>query len=338
MKITSVEFIHSKSDRTYQREVGIRWLDNKLKILITTTLGLVGNECSRCQLVVVVGYLYDIPSIIQAMGRIRPHRRNERSSFMLFGPEISSEEYQEKKEAERKHWNVLKNNNLVNDEIRLVYNKSMTQTSVISWAYQTKTCRVQYLKDKMGSTVGISNICGCDVCNNKSKKQQLRSNGIKRAQIYNQKQIEVQLSERDKANEVLKLLSSRCLLCNRQVCDGTCAVKKEGRCLKCGSRKHTNALCTQAKAHTKPLHNIACFCCFQYNVTGRPTHIYGQSSIKERLKYLFLSEYVKETEFVQSKATHSLEHFLYVHFSNVDSYYKFLSKHYKQPLQSRNVN
>ena len=64
------EFIHSKSDN--QENVATNWSAGAIRILISKTLGLVGNESAKTQLIVIVGVLYNLLSIVQAMGRIRP--------------------------------------------------------------------------------------------------------------------------------------------------------------------------------------------------------------------------------------------------------------------------
>ena len=61
-KKISCKYIDSES--TDQTLVASEWNNDSLKVLITTTIGLVGNESSRTQMVCIVGLLYNLPSIV----------------------------------------------------------------------------------------------------------------------------------------------------------------------------------------------------------------------------------------------------------------------------------
>ena len=53
------------SDSSNQSDIAKKWNDSTLEVLITTTLGLVGNENKKTQMICIVGLLYNLPSIVQ---------------------------------------------------------------------------------------------------------------------------------------------------------------------------------------------------------------------------------------------------------------------------------
>ena len=70
-----VSMITSKSSPSERERVGTDWSNNTIKVLVTTSCGLVGNENADCRTVIFLDSLYTIPSIVQGIGRIRPSQR-----------------------------------------------------------------------------------------------------------------------------------------------------------------------------------------------------------------------------------------------------------------------
>jgi hypothetical protein len=58
------------------------WYDTSLDILITTTVGLVGNENWKCKTVLIFKCIYSLANLIQAMGRLRPEQRGADSMII----------------------------------------------------------------------------------------------------------------------------------------------------------------------------------------------------------------------------------------------------------------
>ena len=65
------KFVSSDSTVEEVNQAAMEWSSGKLDVIITTTMGLVGNENPMCRYLVCVGYLYDSMQIAQALGRLR---------------------------------------------------------------------------------------------------------------------------------------------------------------------------------------------------------------------------------------------------------------------------
>jgi len=60
---------------TDRQQVATQWYIGKVTTLITTTCGLVGNESKNLGAVFVVGPIYNLSNLVQAIGRLRPKYR-----------------------------------------------------------------------------------------------------------------------------------------------------------------------------------------------------------------------------------------------------------------------
>lgn len=131
-------------------------------------IGLVGNECSQNHCVVVIGLLYDILSVIQSIGRIRPHRRKMHSTFQIFLPNetILKRILNQRRRDELKKFQLLSENKLITMNFE-EFNKILSSESVYEWCCKDLDCRYQSLHERMK----FSNLPGpckmCDNCNTK---------------------------------------------------------------------------------------------------------------------------------------------------------------------------
>ena len=147
LKIDS-EYIYGGSEE--QSNIASRWNNDKLKVLISTTIGLVGNESSKTQLVCIVGLLYNLPSIVQAMGRIRPHRRNTTSLVRIFiNVNNNSKLYLGRIEGKRNYQGLISTQIVSQNSIDYYY-KCMTVNSVYDWLTQDLGCRLRSLSKRLG--------------------------------------------------------------------------------------------------------------------------------------------------------------------------------------------
>ena len=80
------KFASSDSTPEELNQIAAEWCYGKLDVLISTTMGLVGNENPSCRHLVCVGYLYDLMQIVQFLGRLRNSMRKEFGKVMFVVP------------------------------------------------------------------------------------------------------------------------------------------------------------------------------------------------------------------------------------------------------------
>ena len=314
-KKINCEFIYSGSAN--QSQVAKRWNNNLLRVLITTTLGLVGNESSRTQLVCIVGILYNLPSIIQAYGRIRPKRRMDNSLCTIY---TSTNNYGRLKSVEDETTNTL--NELIGCKIvssgnTSKYHVSMTMNAVHNWLFKDQGCRLVSLAGRLGFRHRKCNLC--DFCTDTCVRI---SSTMKRKQTSNSN-LQKRMGE-----QLLARLKHKCLCCNSDKCNGTCVVTKvQGvTCYHClGS--HYASKCKKEYKHI--LKGKACYSCYVYNYTEGSIHDYtecsGDGGIKERLRGLIHYDYLEKRRKKETQMSF-LVHLSGI-FSSVDSFFMFLYKY-----------
>jgi hypothetical protein len=78
-------FIHSDTPDGDREKIAGSWQKGELTLLVSTTCGLLGNQNDSCRSVVVVGLLYDLSNVVQAIGRLREHNRSKGdATFQIF--------------------------------------------------------------------------------------------------------------------------------------------------------------------------------------------------------------------------------------------------------------
>jgi superfamily II DNA or RNA helicase len=80
-------FVSSDSNSHETNQVALKWSRGEFKVLISTSIALVGNENPSCKYLACAGYLYDSMQIVQALGRLRSYMRmlNWSSAFCCPG-------------------------------------------------------------------------------------------------------------------------------------------------------------------------------------------------------------------------------------------------------------
>lgn len=73
-------------DSPYQDQVACakRWYKGGHDVLVSTVVALVGNENKLCKTIVVAGFLFNVSSLVQAIGRLRPEQRGPTSQVQIF--------------------------------------------------------------------------------------------------------------------------------------------------------------------------------------------------------------------------------------------------------------
>jgi hypothetical protein len=96
------ELVTSDIPREKLQEIAGKWSLGEFDILVSTSSALVGNESSRCRVVFIVGLLFDLMSVVQAMGRLRPKQRTSTGRIEMFLPKLGKaklEEYRQRDET-----------------------------------------------------------------------------------------------------------------------------------------------------------------------------------------------------------------------------------------------
>lgn len=312
----SCEFIFSGSPG--QDVIAKKWNDNLLRVLISTTLGLVGNECSKTQLVCIVGLMYNIPSIVQSIGRIRPKRRNANSQCRIYTAMNHKSILRSRKEECFKMVDELIGCNIVSKDCKGKYLKSMTVHSVNGWLFHDQGCRMVSLSSRLGFEQSPCRLCDrcTDTC-------------VNRAAVLRKKQLDSNKVEKESGIRLLSRLKQKCLVCNNTSCSGTCLVRNRSGlvCFHClGS--HVASKCP--KAYRTILKNKACYSCYKFNYSEDCIHHFTECSkegqIKERLRCLIQHDYQqkKKNRRIQSNFE---QHLSGIYASEV-TFFKFLY-HYR---------
>ena len=131
-----------------------KWGSNCLKVLISTTLGLVGNESINTQHVCVAGILYDLLSIVQAMGRIQLIRRSNDSQMCIYIPSEVNIILDLGSIKSMNHFIQLKTNKIIDVNCEECHKQCMTVSSVYEWMTTDLGCWV--LKSQKKTTYIIT--------------------------------------------------------------------------------------------------------------------------------------------------------------------------------------
>ena len=76
---STASFVDSDTNSTVRCLIAKEWYSGKVKILFTSTCGLVGNENKAVGAIFIVGKIYSLSNLLQAIGRLRPKYRGNHS-------------------------------------------------------------------------------------------------------------------------------------------------------------------------------------------------------------------------------------------------------------------
>lgn len=322
LKSSEIDCAYIYSGSTNQRDVAQKWNNDELQVLISTTLGLVGNESSKTQLVCIVGLLYDIPSVIQSIGRIRPKRRTRDSECIIFTKPDNRQMVLDSYAANKVKRDELIGCNILNKEHSTKYLKSMTIQAVNAWLVSDRGCRIVNLYSRFGYQT--SRCMLCDHCTGTS---------VSRSALIRLERNNVNKCQKRDGITLLQRLKSKCIVCNSRECYGKCVAAGLGLsnggkavCFKCLGN-HYSRNCK--REYELVLRGKACYCCFQFNYSDECRHDFSQCSgaggIKERLRALIQHDYCEKQENRGSKITFT-EHLSGI-FASSESFFLFLYKY-----------
>ncbi len=264
-----------------------------MRVLISTTIGLVGNESTKTQTVCIVGLLYNIPSIIQCLGRIRPQRRTDDSQCTIFTNESYNFMLERASVKGESDCAQLISCKLLDRANRGKYLKSMTVNSVNGWLFHDMGCRIVSLCARLGYKHAPCK--RCDRCTNTT---------VSRCRLIRRKRNEESNTKMKAGIKLLEAMKNYCVVCKKTTCIGTCVANSRQRrrrigivCFKCLGN-HSSANCD--KKYESAFMNKACYCCFQYNYSIQARHNFDEcrndGGIKDRLRCLLHHDYCEKVE------------------------------------------
>ena len=316
-----VEVITSKSSKLDINRVSREWFHGSLDVLITTTAGLVGNECYTCKSIIVVGNLFSISCITQAIGRLRPKQRGDYARVTIIAKPMTDYEKNYHNRKDKEKLDVLIKCGLLSRKRSVIdaYKKVFTMQSIVLFFNEKIHCRKQVLSEAYGYS--RSPCLQCDIC--------LASNHILRCQQVCQKEMKDQDVLTQKAREILDVMRRKCYVCKNEACDGFVSsgnkrkfcLNTKFQCFNCGGN-HYRQNCNLKL--NKLLNFGACYSCFgPHEIFHCQSKIYdstdGKKSecvIKKRLRALFIRETIRK------KTT--LQQVLQLHAINKRTFYKFI--------------
>ena len=301
---------------SYQEQISCakKWFQGGYDVLVSTVVGLVGNENKECRTIVIAGFLFNVSSLVQAIGRLRPNQRGSTSKVHVFRfPFRTGSRRDAKLQSEQDFTEILQAGCLTK-ESRDLYLSLFTPIGLEGVLSLKDGCYLQHLSRMYGF---VRLPCGrCGLClmetgppsttdvpsgGSTSCSQSLlpfpsgKPSPTKRSCTANNNVlISKQLGESSSKKTVLVLsrkaqwvfneLRYRCIACNKSICNGECAVG----CFRCGDRRHGYAGCKYTAVYlAKVLPNKGvCFGCFDTRQHQMKDHDLKSCPFKRRLKRL----------------------------------------------------
>ena len=128
------------------------WSRGVSNVLVSTTAGLVGNESRSCRVVLVLGLLYDLMSVVQAMGRLRPLQRRSNGCIEFLVQTPSEEHLRRMRGADHVKSAELLRRGVLTEESLSSYELVGTRIGVHDWTFKDSGCRLVALGHRFGST------------------------------------------------------------------------------------------------------------------------------------------------------------------------------------------
>jgi len=305
----SCELITSETEAGNQERIASLWSGGHLNVLVTTTCGLLGNENRKCKSVIVVGYLYSLMNVVQALGRLRPGAQRINARFVMFlnnpVPHVLhtaggswAQQRERIKSAQVSGSGVLAH-------VPKAYLSIGTNYGIQKWARGESGCMLNSLCLKFGYDENWP--VGCRVCT------RCRSDSVRRRMDHVEERAQQHKVQEQKALEIISRLQGSCLFCHRDACTGEEC--HNGLCFKCGTRGCGSSQCSFDKKVF--LSGKACMGCFDhYNREGYSYHSVKDCPLKRRLRRLIFSK-VNSNKPINELLTDI--------YSSTESFYNFVS-------------
>jgi AraC-like DNA-binding protein len=202
--------VTAESTQQDQMKIAEEWSNSSFRVLISTSIGLVGNENLNCKYIACAGYLHDNMQVIQAIGRLRPCQRTSYGKIFFcvpFGlPKFRIEE-------DENHLTSLNNENLLSSENNHDFCWTMSSRGVKLWCMAAicgdRGCSMKLLSKVFGRDTEDCGACqACCLC------------PLKCQQDKSGERFHVHIKAQVACERVLLKLTQVCLVCKDQKCRG----------------------------------------------------------------------------------------------------------------------
>jgi hypothetical protein len=290
------KFVSGDSCHEEVNQVATEWCKGQLDVLISTTMGLVGNENPSCRHLVCVGYLYDSMQIVQLLGRLRNQMRTEFGQVLFAVPDRVSDH---RIIGDNLRYTRLLNEGFISAQDHVNFTAVMTSSGVRDFLSDTflgeKGCAMNLLSVAFGRR--IADNCGaCPFC---------CTIPLTTLQSQAKNRIELAGKHESAARRVLTNLASACLVCNKPACRGIPFLSGPGSksrpenqklcfewkmCIACGVGTHDRIRCPLNKSY---MNDRACCECWVFKgLLGSAKHETNSCPAKGRLRRLLSHNFV----------------------------------------------
>lgn len=275
--------LHSGVSKHDQKQIATDWAAGRLKALISTTCGLVGNECPTCHSIVICGWIYSLMAVVQAIGRLRPRQRTQHGLIQIClpcdGPSHFLMEQDDLKLKGHLSLGLLQTGCEIS-----AFESCCTVKGVLAWV-GLKECRIASLSRAFSIPHNL--VCRvCDICRG-SPSARCATLSIGTEQV---------MKERARlANDILNMMvSSCCFSCMSRECDGETCLARTRLCYKCGSKDHMVSGC--AVDYHRYKHQFCPFCLDNRNRSGYVPHSCQDCPLKKRVRCAFIGQFENQNE------------------------------------------
>ena len=229
----------------------------------------------------MVGHLFSLVSVVQAVGRLRPTQRTGMSSFVIFANTPSTAQLKTQEEHDMIAFQKLLELGVVKKEHKQDYIAVATLQGLWEWEQGTEICQIAQLASKFNSSYDVCHVC--DVCCRQHSAfpvQQFREQAVRRDEVRNK--------EINDALLVVVAMKERCLVCGKTSCRGDGCLKQG--CFNCGGN-HYRRDCQFSDFLKKHYQGKRCFKCLDmHERQGYESHAPDVCPIHQRLKRLLIFE------------------------------------------------
>jgi hypothetical protein len=300
------ELVSADTSKDKQADIAFTWFQGDFDVFLSTICGLVGNESSRCRNVLVAGYLFNLISIVQAIGRLRPSQRASNGSFEVLLHKMPERHLMQLRKVDDNLRKINLEKGLLTPEKVQRFNKVATFEGLHQWATADTGCRLVAMQKWFGFSEGVRPCKVCDRC---------QSTPVQRAAAASMAKANANNTAKNAALNVLRRLQLLCLVCGSKSCNGEKCIKAN-YCFKCGCR-HFSKTCTFTEKISIMFKSRVCPYCLDLNADT--DHSSTACPTDRRLKRLLIRAWEQDPGFTD------LATFLTKILCSKEKYYEFLA-------------
>jgi hypothetical protein len=326
-------FVSSETGKDEVNQVAAEWGQSMFRVLISTSIALVGNENPKCRHLACAGYLFDMMSMVQFFGRLRPYMRKPSGEVLVCVP---SELPTFCQDEDKRRWTQLMNERLMHPLDYTNFQASMTSVGLHRWVMDsvagTSGCALKKLSAVMGQ-IRNDNCGACHSC---------RSAPIRVTQVVAQNRMEENRDHESACQRVLQRLEQRCVVCNDSNCSGMTLgykVDRQGKpisaclganiCFDCGVESHSSTSDRKVKCPYKRqgMMGKACYKCYvKKGVPGASTHELNNCPVKGRFRRVLGDYYLRHVRPDPQRQGVSFDDFFDGIYTSDDNFCRFMAK------------